>query len=60
MKSKHALLASAIVPIVFAVTFSIVIWPNASAPAKLAFFFLGFWAGISLGGWIGSRKEAVN
>ncbi len=56
MKSNNSLLVSSLLFLVFAFAFSIVIWPDASLSAKIAFFAVGFGSGISAGLWLARRK----
>lgn len=60
MKSKNITLAMAIMPLVLAAAFSVVLWPDASTAAKIGFFCLGTWFGISLGSWLVSRKTELS
>ncbi len=56
MKSKTSLLVVAVLFLVFAIAFGIVIYKDASLPAKIAFFALGFGCGISAGLWLAARR----
>jgi hypothetical protein len=60
MKSKNITLAMVILPLILAGSFSVVLWPDASLAAKIGFFALGTWFGISLGSWLVSRKTELS
>ena len=57
MKSKNALIGVAIMFLVLAIAFGIVIWGNVSLSAKIAFFVCGFGSGISTGRLIGRERS---
>ena len=57
MKSSNAYLGLAIMFLVFAAAFSVVIWRDVSLPARIAFFALGFGSGIATGQWIARRSK---
>ncbi len=55
MKSKTSMLIVAVMFLVIAIAFGIVIWRDTSLSAKIAFFALGFGSGISTGVWFARR-----
>jgi hypothetical protein len=57
MKSSNAFLGLAIMFLVFAAVFSVVLWNDVSLAAKIAFFALGFGSGIATGQWIAKRSK---
>ena len=57
MKSKNALIAVAIMFLIFAIIFGIVFWGSVSLSAKIAFFACGFGSGISTGRLIGRERS---
>lgn len=57
MKSSKSFLGISILFLVFAVSFSVVIWNGVALSAKIAFFALGFGSGISAGRWIAKRSK---
>ena len=56
MISGRNSLGLAIMFFVLAVAFSIVLWPEASLAAKIAFFALGFGSGIMTGQYLARRN----
>ncbi len=56
MTSVNNFLGLSIMFFILAVTFSIVLWPEASLAAKLAFFAVGFGSGIMAGQYLARRK----
>ena len=57
MKSNNRFLGLALMFIVFAIVFGIVIWKDTSLAATLAFFATGFGCGISTGIWLAGRGK---
>jgi hypothetical protein len=57
MKSKNALVASAVMFLLFAVSLSVVLWSDVSSAAKIAFFALGYGAGVTTGAWMARRQQ---
>jgi hypothetical protein len=57
MKSKNTLVSLSIMFLVFAVTTSVVMWPDVSSAAKIAFFAYGFGAGAATGAWMARRRQ---
>jgi hypothetical protein len=56
MTSGKNFLGLAIMFFILAVAFSIVLWPETSLAAKIAFFALGFGSGIMAGQYLIRRK----
>ena len=56
MTSANSFLGLSIMFFILAVMFSIVLWPEASLAAKLAFFAVGFASGIMAGQYLARRK----
>jgi hypothetical protein len=56
MQRKQLFLGSAVFPVVAALASSVVMWPNVSLAAKIAFFGFGAWFAFALSGWLVSRK----
>jgi len=50
------LIVLAILFLAIATMFSLVIWPDVSRPAKVAFFCAGFACGTFTGAFLGSRR----
>ena len=57
MKSNNALIATALLFLVMAVSASIVLWGNVSSPVKIGMFAFGFAAGIMVGTLIARRSK---
>lgn len=53
--ARRAPLITSVLFVVFALAFSLTIWPDVSAAAKLAFFATGAGFGIGVGRMRGSR-----
>ena len=56
MKSNNALIATALLFLVMAVTTSVVLWGDVSSPVKIGMFAFGFSAGIPVGTMIARRS----
>lgn len=56
MKSNNALIATALLFLVMAVTTSFVLWGDVSSPVKIGMFAFGFSAGIMVGTVIARRS----
>jgi hypothetical protein len=56
MKSNNALIATALLFLVMAVTTSFVLWADVSSPVKIGMFAFGFSAGIMVGTVIARRS----
>jgi hypothetical protein len=56
MKSKNALIATALLFLVMAVTTSVVLWGDVSSPVKIGMFAFGFSSGIAVGTLIARRS----
>jgi len=56
MKSNNALIATALLFLVMAVTTSVVLWGDVSSPVKIGMFAFGFSAGITVGTMIARRS----
>ncbi len=57
MKSNNALIATALLFLVMAVTTSFVLWGDIASPVKIAMFAFGFSAGIMVGTLIARRSQ---
>jgi len=55
-KRGRPLIVLAILFLAIATMFSLVIWPDVSRPAKVAFFCAGFACGTFTGAFLGSRR----
>lgn len=56
MKSNNALIATALLFLLMAVTTSVVLWGDVSSPVKIGMFALGFSSGIAAGTLIARRS----
>jgi len=56
MKANSYLIALSILFIVLAAAFSLLFWADASLPAKIGLFVLGFGSGITAGQWFARRS----
>lgn len=56
MKSNNALIATALLFLVMAVTTSVVLWGDVSSPVKIGMFAFGFSSGIAVGTLIARRS----
>ncbi|MBN2028672.1 hypothetical protein JW824_00350 [bacterium] len=57
MAQRKNFIAIAALFFIFAVVFSVAIWPDASFAAKIAFFAAGFGCGIGIGQFFGRRAS---
>ena len=57
MKSNNALIATALLFLVMAVSASIALWGNVSSPVKIGMFAFGFAAGIMVRTLIARRSK---
>jgi len=57
MRRRRSPIAIAAMFIVFAAVFSVVLWPEVSTAAKLAFFATGAGFGIGVGSFVGQRSQ---
>jgi len=55
-KRGRPMVTIALLFLAIAVMFSVVIWPDVSRPAKVAFFCVGFACGIFAGGFLASGR----
>jgi hypothetical protein len=56
MKSNNALIVTALLFLVMAVTTSVVLWGDVSSPVKIGMFAFGFSSGIAVGTLIARRS----
>ena len=56
MKRSNNLLGLSIMFFVFAVVFSIILWPDISLAAKIGLFVFGFGSGAAAGQWFARRS----
>jgi hypothetical protein len=56
MKSNNRMLAVAVLFLVLALAFGVVIWNDTSLSAMLAFFATGFGSGAAFGAWVARRQ----
>jgi hypothetical protein len=57
MKSNNALIATALLFLVMAVSSSVTLWGNVSSPVKIAMYAFGFATGIMVGTLIVRRRQ---
>jgi len=57
MAKRVSFLPVAAMFFVFAAVFSVVLWPEVSLAAKIAFFATGVGCGIGIGRYVGSREN---
>lgn len=57
MKSNNALLGTALLFLVLAVSSSVAIWGNVSSPVKIGMFAFGFGCGVAVGTLIARRRK---
>ena len=57
MKSNNALLGTALLFLVLAVSSSVAIWGNLSSPVKIGMFAFGFGCGVAVGTLIARRRK---
>ena len=55
MARRHSFVTIAAMFLVFAAVFSVVLWPEVSTAAKIAFFATGVGCGVGIGRFVGSR-----
>ena len=58
MKSNNALIGTALLFLVMAVSSSITLWGSISSPVKIGMFAFGFAAGIAVGTLIARRRQS--
>jgi tellurite resistance protein TehA-like permease len=57
MKSNNALIGTALLFLILAVSSSVTLWGNVSSPVKIGMFAFGFGAGIVAGTLIARRAQ---
>jgi len=57
MKSNNALIGTALLFLVMAVSSSVTLWGNVSSPVKIAMYAFGFATGIMVGTLIARRSK---
>ena len=57
MKSNNALIGTALLFLIMAVSSSITLWGNISSPVKIGMFAFGFATGIMVGTLIARRRQ---
>lgn len=56
MKSKSIQISMVVLPLILALSLSLTIWPDTSLAAKIGFFSLGTWFGVSFAQLLLTRK----
>ena len=59
MKSNNALIGTALLFLVMAVSASVTLWGNVSSPVKIAMFAFGFATGIMVGTLLARRSQTA-
>ncbi len=57
MPGRNSAMPMAAMFLIFAAVFSIVLWPEVSSAAKIAFFATGVGCGIGIGRFVGGRTS---
>ncbi|MBN2104236.1 hypothetical protein JW835_09380 [bacterium] len=57
MVKQKSFIAIAVLFFIFAAAFSVVLWPDVSAAAKIAFFATGVGCGVGIGQYFGRQKS---